>query len=126
MSQLSPVTLEYNGRTHVIDKEDGIWGLIEAIEDVIGYFPLIQKMSKGDYPAAKIYRAYASALNYADPRNPVTPNQIRSETNYEDLGQMTGALAQILAMGQPDADLEVGDPRTPESEDDGQKKSEAE
>ena len=40
MSQLEPVTLSYDGKDYVVDKEDGIWGLIEAIEDVITFFEL--------------------------------------------------------------------------------------
>jgi len=40
MSQLEPVTLSFDGKEYKVDKEDGIWGLIEAIEDVMTFFEL--------------------------------------------------------------------------------------
>ena len=41
MSKLEPVTISYNGKDYTVDKESSIWGLIEAVEDVITHLELM-------------------------------------------------------------------------------------
>lgn len=107
MSDLKPVTIEFDGREYVVEKEDSIWGLIEAIEGVITFFELAKAFQRESYPTAKIFRAYATAIQYAGGN--VTANELRSKSNYDDLGQYAGALAAILGMAQPGADVDLGD-----------------
>ena len=108
MSQLQPVTLSFNGKDYTVSKEDGIWGLIEAIEDVVSFLELAPSLASGKYPTAKIFRAYAAALNYAGAK--VTPNDVRAASGYQEMGQMAGALVAITMMAQPGADVELGKP----------------
>lgn len=114
MSQLKPVTLVFGGKTYKVDKQDSIWGLIEAIEDVVSFFELAAALSKQSYSAAKIFRAYAAALNYAGAN--VTPNYVRLSAGYKDLGEMAGNLLAITMMAQPAKDLNLGDDKGEVSE----------
>lgn len=107
MSQLEPVTLSFDGKDYKVEKEDNIWGLIEAIEDVITFFELAPSFAAGKYPTAKIFRAYAAALNYAGAK--VTPNKVREASDYKQMGEMAGALAMILMMAQPSQDVDLGE-----------------
>lgn len=107
MSQLQPVTLSFDGREYKVEKEDSIWGLIEAIEDVITFFDLAPAMAAGKYPTARIFRAYAAALNYAGAK--VTANKVREASDYHKMGEMAGALAVILMMAQPTNDVNLGE-----------------
>jgi len=107
MSQLEPVTLKFDGKEYTVDKEDSIWGLIEVIENVITFFELAPACAAGKYPTAKIFRAYAAALNYAGAK--VTANQIREKSGYTDMGEMAGALVMIMNMAQPGADIDLGE-----------------
>ena len=106
MSKLQSVTLKYEGKDYVVSKEDSIWGLIEAIEDVVTFLELAPKMGSGKYPTAKIFRAYAAGLNFAGAK--VTANEIREAVGYQELGEMAGALISILMMAQPGADVDLG------------------
>jgi hypothetical protein len=106
MSQLESVTLSFDGKDYTVDKEDGIWGLIEAIENVITFFELAPAFSTGRYPSARIFRAYAVALNYAGAK--VTPDELRKASDYRRMGSIAGSLAAILDMGQPGADVDLG------------------
>lgn len=106
MSQLQPVTLKFDGKEYKIDKDDSIWGLIEAIEDVISFLELAPKLSNNSFSSAKIFRAYAAALNYAGAK--VTPKQVRDLSGYKDLGTMAGNLTMIMMMAQPGKDIDLG------------------
>jgi len=106
MSQLEPVTLHYKDKEYKVEKEDSIWGLIKAIEDVITFLELGPAFQTQKFPAAKIFRAYAAALNYAGAKT--TPNEVRAEASYKDMGEMAGALAMILMMSQPGSDVNLG------------------
>jgi hypothetical protein len=106
MSQLQPVTLTFNDKEYTVDKEAGIWGLIEVIEDVITLFELAPALEKGKYPSARIFRAYAAALTYAGCK--VSANEVREASDYRDMGQMAGALCAIMMMAQPGADVDLG------------------
>jgi len=106
MSQLEPVTLSFDGKEYKVDKEDGIWALIEAIEDVITFFELAPAFQSNKFPTAKIFRAYAAALNYAGAK--VTPNELRQASDYRRMGELAGSLAAILMMAQPGADVDLG------------------
>lgn len=105
MSDLKPVTLTFDGQEYKVEKEDGIWGLIEAVENVITFFELAPALSSQRYPIAKIFRAYAAALNYAGAN--VTANQVRAASTSRDMGQMAGALVVVLMMAQPGADVDL-------------------
>lgn len=107
MSQLQPVTITFDGRDYKVEKEDSIWGLIEAIEDVVSFLELAPALSTGKYPSAKIFRAYAAAINYAGGN--VTPNDVRVASGYEDMGKMAGALLAITMMAQPGKDINLGE-----------------
>jgi len=106
VSQLEPVTLSFNGKDYTVDKEDSIWGLIEAIEDVVSFLELAPALGSGKYPTAKIFRAYAAALNYAGAK--VTANQVRESSGYKRMGEMAGSLVAITMMAQPGADVDLG------------------
>lgn len=114
MSELQPVTLEYEGREYTVSTDDGIWGLIEAIEDVITFFEILPSFSSGKFPTAKIFRAYTAALNYAGAK--VTPNDVRKSCDYKQMGEYAGALAMVLSMAQPGADINLGEAKASESE----------
>jgi len=120
MSQLKPVTLKFQGKEYKVDKDDSIWGLIEAIEDVVSFLELAQMMSAGKYQSAKIFRAYTEALNYAGAS--VNQFQVREAASYQDLGEMGGALLAITMMAQPGKDINLGDTSASESEVDELKK----
>lgn len=107
MSQLEPVTLVYDGKEYRVTSDDGIWGLIEVIENVITFLELARHIANKTYPSAKIFRAYAAALNYAGAT--VNHNEIRESSKYVDLGKMAGALAAILLMAQPGGDVDLGE-----------------
>ena len=120
MSQLQPVTLSFDGREYKVDKEDSIWGLIEAIEDVLPFLELAPALSSGKYQTAKIFRAYAAALNYAGAK--VTANDVRSASDYKRMGEMAGALVAITMMAQPGEDINLGSVTANEKEADEVKK----
>lgn len=123
MSQLEPVTFSYEGKEYTVDKEDGIWGLIEAIESVITFFELAPLFASGKYPTAKIFRAYSVALNYAGAK--VTPNQVRQSSDYKKMGEMAGSLATILMMAQPPQDVNLGESKSSSEEAESAKKKAA-
>lgn len=114
MSQLQPVTLSFDGRDYTVDKEDSIWGLIEAIEDVVSFLELAPALGSGKYPTAKIFRAYAAALNYAGAK--VTANDVRAASDYQKMGEMAGALVAITMMAQPGSDINLGEPTANEKD----------
>jgi len=114
MSQLKPVTLSFQGKQYKVEKEDGIWGLIEAIEDVITFLELAPAFQQQKFPTAKIFRAYTAALNYAGAK--VTPNDVREASTYSDMGEMAGSIAAILMMGQPGADIDLGESQASDAE----------
>lgn len=120
MSQLQPVTLSFDGKDYTVDKEDGIWGLIEAIEDVVSFLELAPALGTGKYPTAKIFRAYAAALNYAGTK--VTANQVREASDYRKMGEMAGSLVAITMMAQPGADVDLGKAEASEKEAEAVKK----
>jgi hypothetical protein len=120
MSQLEPVTLSFEGKEYTVDKEAGIWGLIEAIENVITFFEIAPALAEGRYPTARIFRAYAAALTYAGRRT--TANEVREASNYQNMGEMAGALATILMMAQPGADVDLGEQTASEQEAESVKK----
>jgi len=124
MSQLQPVTLSFNGKDYTVDKEDGIWGLIEAIEDVVSFLELAPALGSGKYPTAKIFRAYAAALNYAGAK--VTANQVREASGYKRMGEMAGSLVAITMMAQPGADVDLGEATGNDQDADKAKKKAAE
>lgn len=107
MSELSSVTLGYNGKDYEV-APDRVWGLIEAVEDVITFLELAPCFESGRYPAARLFRAYASALNYAGCK--VTPDQVRQASDYRKMGEYAGALGMVLMMAQPGAGLDLGEP----------------
>ena len=117
MSQLQPVTLTFDGKEYTVDKEAGIWGLIEAIEDVITLFELVPAVQEGKYPTARIFRAYSAALTYAGCK--VTANQVREKSGYRQMAEMCGALCAIMGMAQPAADIDLGSDKG--NEQDGEK-----
>lgn len=106
MSQLEPVTLKFKGKEYKVDAEDSIWRLIEVIEDVITFFDLVLSMNKGKIPVARVTRAYTEALNFAGAN--VTVSEVSAEIGYKENAAMAGALAQIMAMAQPGADIDLG------------------
>ena len=124
MSQLEPVTLSFNGKDYTVDKEDGIWGLIEAIEDVVSFLELAPALGSGKYPTAKIFRAYAAALNYAGAK--VTANQVREASGHKRMGEMAGSLVAITMMAQPGADVDLGEATGNDQDADKAKKKAAE
>lgn len=122
MSELNPVVMSYDGKEYKVGSDDGIWGLIEAVEDVIPYMELLPKVLTNNVPATKIFRAFATALQYAGCRD-VNMHDIRKAASYEDLGAMAGQVLAILQMGQPGADLvSADDARKPPAEGEDQKK----
>jgi len=123
MSQLKPVTFSYKGKDCTVDSDDGIWGLIEAVEDVITFLELLPLVQSGKYPTARIFRAYAAALSYAGCRT--TAQEVRAESTYADMGTMAGTLITIMMMAQPPIDVDLGKPSS-DSEAESEKKKEAE
>lgn len=121
MSELQPVTLVFKDKEYKVEKEDNIWGLIEAIEDVVTLLYLAPRLQNGQVPAAKIFRAYAAALNFAGAQG-VTPDEIRKGVDYKRMFQMANELATILLMGMPPADVDIGEVSAPEKSVDKAKK----
>lgn len=115
MSQFEPVTLVFDGKEYTVEKEDGIWGLIEAIEDVVTLMWLAPRLHSQQVPAIKVYRAYSVALQYAGAKG-VTPEDIRQGVDTKRMIQMAYELAGILAMGMPPSDLNVPEASAREAE----------
>lgn len=115
MSQLQPVTLEFGGNEYTVDKDDGIWGLIEAIEDIVTLLWLAPRLHAKQVPAVKIYRAYAAALNYAGAKD-VTIDELRAGVTPQRLMEMGYELAGILSMGMPPMDMPAKGASTKEIE----------
>jgi hypothetical protein len=113
MSQLKPVALEFKGETYEVTSDDGIWGLIETIEGVITLQELVEKVNTPGMPWARIFRAYAAALNYAGCKT--TPMEVRGECQNikgEVVSGMAGlpvSLIAILALAMPPLDSELRD-----------------
>jgi hypothetical protein len=118
---LQPITLTYKGRDYTVDKDDSIWGLIEAVESVIPFLELAPCLESGKLPSAKIFRAYTAALNYAGAKT--TPMEVKAQAGWKNLGEYAGALAAILMMAQPSADLDLGDPTSEPTKKKKQRKS---
>lgn len=123
MSELAPVTLLFEGKEYKVTTADSIWGLIEAIEDVVTFFELAPSLASGKYPTAKIFRAYAAALNFAGAK--VTANELREKSDYKKMGEMVGALAAVLMMAQPGAGVDLGENTASDSEAEQLKKNQA-
>lgn len=121
MSQLQPVTISYKGKEYTVEAEDGIWGLIEAVEDVIPYMELLPKIVGNNIPATKVFRAFASALQYAGCRG-VSMHEIREAADYKALGEYAAQVLAILQMGQPGQAFAAADPDMPPEELEEQKK----
>lgn len=124
MSKLNPVTLMYKGKEYTVEAEDGIWGLIEAIEDVIPYLELLPDLVSNNLKAAKIYRAFAVALQYVG-AGKIDKNTLRSESDYKDLGNYGAQLLAILQMGQPGQGFTSSEARAPEESAEEEKKKAA-
>lgn len=121
MSKMQPVTLSYNGKEYEVSAEDGIWGLIEAVEDVVTYMELLPKLVANQIPATKVFRAFAAALQYAGARG-VTMHDIREAADYSALGEMAAQIIAILQMGQPGQGFAADDSTLPPEEVEEQKK----
>lgn len=126
MSELQPVTLSYNGKEYEVTTEDSIWGLIEAIESVTSYWALFKMITSQEFEAPRVFRAFATALQYAGCRT-VTMHDIRRAAAYKDLGEMAGQLFAITQMGQPGAAIvKPEDSRKPPEEEGEDQKKKAE
>jgi hypothetical protein len=101
------VTLSFKGQEYEV-KDARLWGLAEAVEDVVSLVWLAPRLSQGDIPAGKIFRAYANALQYAGCKE-ATAEAIKSEVGYDGLIQMAYELAGILTITQPDSDIDLGE-----------------
>jgi hypothetical protein len=106
MSEFTEITLNYDGNEYLVPA-DKIWGLAEAVEDIVTFTWLAPRLSTGEFPAGRIFRAYASALRYAGCKG-ITAEELRQKVGYKQLAQMAYELSGILMAIQPSADMELG------------------
>lgn len=109
------VTLSFEGRDYVV-KEGQLWGLAEAVEEVVSMVWLAPRLTRGDMPAGRIFRAYAAALKYAGAKD-VNAEQIAKGVDHKRMVEMAYELAGILTVTMPGADVNL-----PTSEVDEEKK----
>ena len=117
------ITLQYDGKEYEV-KDGALWGLAEAVEDVISMVWLAPRLQRGDVPAGRVFRAYAAALQYAGAKG-VTAKDISEGVGYKRMIEMAYELAGILTITQPSGDVDLGDPAGEGEAEDAEKKQAA-
>lgn len=114
------ITLTFQEQDYEV-KDGGLWGLCEAVEDVISMVWLAPRLQRGDVPAGRVFRAYAAALAYAGAKG-VTAKEISEGVGYKRMIEMAYELAAILTITQPGGDVDLGEPGSEGDAEDVEKK----